>query len=186
MALFLYYILFFVTVGLALGVLLNRNTVQAAICLVGVMLSLAVNYLVMYQEFVAITQIIVYTGAIMVLFLFVIMLLNLRDLETTPWYLRSMRFWGGALALVFFIVLAWGLDIFSVPSGSPGMVQKETLLADAKVSEVTVLATTMITKYVAPFLLTSVLLLVAVIGAIVMARRFDEDGNEIVLEEESN
>lgn len=185
MALFLYYILFFLTVGLALGVLLNRNTVQSAICLVGVMLSLAVNYLIMYQEFIAMTQIIIYTGAIMVLFLFVIMLLNLRELETTPWYLRNARFWGGSMALIFFIVLAWSLDIFSIPSGQPGMAAKEEIFRENQLSEVTVLATTMITKYVAPFILTSILLLVAVIGAIVMARRHDEDGNEIVLDEEA-
>lgn len=184
MALFLYYVLFFITVGFALGVLFNQNTVRSAMCLVGVMCSLAANFLLMQQEFLAFTQIVVYTGAIMVLFLFVIMLLNLREPETPPWYLRNARFWGGALAVVFFFVLAYGLQIFSIPSGNPGMMEKEEALRELGKSEVTVLATLMITKYVVPFLLTSVLLLVAVIGAIVMARRYDEDGNEIVLDQE--
>lgn len=184
MGLFIYYLLFFITVLLGLGVLLNRNTVRSAICLVGVMLCLAVNYLVMRQEFVAMIQIIVYTGAIMVLFLFVIMLLNLREPEATPWYLRNTRFWGGALGLAFFFVLAWGLQIFSLSSGPPAMVELEQQMQASGTPAVYYLATLMVTKFVAPFLLTSVLLLVAVIGAIVMARRFDEDGKEILLEEE--
>ena len=184
MGLFIYYLLFFVTVLLALGVLLNRNTVRSAMCLVGVMLCLAVNFLIMRQEFVAMIQIVVYTGAIMVLFLFVIMLLNLREPEVTPWYLRNTRFWGGALGLIFFFVLAWGLQVFSLASGQPGMIAQEQAMEAAQTPAVYYLATLMVTKYVGPFILTSVLLLVAVIGAIVMARRFDEDGNEIVLEEE--
>jgi NADH-quinone oxidoreductase subunit J len=181
--LFLYWILFFTTVAFALGVLLNRNTVKSAMCLVGMMGALAVNYLLMRQEFVAFIQILVYAGAIMVLFLFVIMLLNLKEPETTPWYLRSARFWGGALALVFFFVMAWGVQYFAVTT-SPGMIAREAALEAAGVPEVYLLATTMITTYIVPFILTSVLLLVAVIGAIVMARRQDEDGNEITLEEE--
>lgn len=182
--LFLYWILFFTTVALALGVLLNKNTVKSAMCLVGMMACLAFNYLIMRQEFVAFIQILVYAGAIMVVFLFVIMLLNLKEAETTPWYLRSARFWGGALALVFFFVMGWGIWYFSPIQATPGMITREAALETAGVPEVYLLATKMITTYIVPFILTSVLLLVAVIGAIVMARRQDEDGNEITLEEE--
>jgi NADH-quinone oxidoreductase subunit J len=154
-------------------------------CLVGVMASLAVNYLLMRQEFVAFIQIVVYTGAIMVLFLFVIMLLNLKEPEVTPWYLRNARFWGGALSLAFFFTLAWGVQVFAVSGATPGAVINEKAIAESGRPEVIHLATLMLTKYIAPFILTSVLLLVAVIGAIVMARRQDEDGNEIVIEEEA-
>lgn len=185
MALVIYYALFAITAIFALGVLFNRNTVRSAICLVGVMACLAVNYLLMRQEFVAFIQIIVYTGAIMVLFLFVIMLLNLREPEVMPWYLRNARFWGGTLSLVFFFTLAVGVQIWAVSGVTPGAIENEALIREGGTPEVILLSTLMITKYVAPFILTSVLLLVAVIGAIVMAKRYDEDGVEIVTEEEA-
>jgi NADH-quinone oxidoreductase subunit J len=181
-----YYVLFIMTVAFALGVLLNKDTVRSAMCLVGVMTSLAVNYLLMRQEFVAFIQVIVYAGAIMVLFLFVIMLLNLRDRETTPWYLRNARFWGGTLALGFFFLLAWGIYQFSASDATAGMVQLEAKMVASGESTLDVIARKMMTEYIVPFVLTSVLLLVAVIGAICMARRKDEDGNEILLEAEKN
>ncbi len=184
MAGLVYTLLFLITVAFGLGVLLNRNTVSSAMCLVGVMFCIAVNYLMMRQEFVALIQILVYAGAIMVVFLFVIMMLNLRERETTPWYLRNARFWGGALAIVFFFVLAAGIQIFAVSGGTKATAAKEAAIAARETPEVILLATLMLTEYIAPFLLTSVLLLVAVIGAIVMARRKDEDGNEILIEEE--
>jgi NADH-quinone oxidoreductase subunit J len=184
MDLIVYYVLFAMTVAFALGVLLNKNTVRSAMCLVGVMLCLASNYLLMRQEFVAFIQIVVYAGAIMVLFLFVIMLLNLKEAETLPWYLRNARFWGGALGLLFFFIVAWGIQVFSVSDGAPGALANEAAMKESGTPEVIVLATMMMTRYIVPFILTSVLLLVAVIGAIVMARRRDEDGNEIVLDVE--
>ncbi len=185
MDLIVYSLLFLMTVGFALGVLANRNTVKSAMCLVGVMLCIAVNYLLMRQEFVAFIQVVVYAGAIMVLFLFVIMLLNLREPETTPWYLRSARFWGGALGITFFFVLAAGISVFFQGEGQPGAILTEQAIAERETPEVILLSTLMITEYIVPFILTSVLLLVAVIGAIVTARRKDEEGNEIVMEEEA-
>lgn len=184
MSLILYATLCFLTVAAALGVLFNRNTVKSAVCLVGVMLCLAANYLMMRQEFVAFIQIVVYAGAIMVLFLFVIMLLNLREKEVTPWYLRNARFWGGALGIAFFFVLAFGIKVFAVSQGAPEALAQEAQMTERGTPEVILLSTLMMTRYIVPFLLTSVLLLVAVIGAIVMARRKDEDGNEIIVEEE--
>ncbi len=184
MGLITYSILFLMTIGFALGVLFNKNTVKSAVCLVFTMLCIAANYLLMRNELLAFFQVVVYAGAIMVLFLFVIMLLNLREPETTPWYLRNARFWAGALALAFFFIIAFGIQVFAVSSGSPATLAKEEAIAASDTSEVILFATQTITKYVVPFVLTSVLLLVAVIGAIVMARRKDEDGNEIVVDEE--
>lgn len=188
MALLLYIVLFILTIGFSIGVLLNKNTVKSAMCLVGTMLCIAVNYLLMRQEFVAFIQIVVYAGAIMVLFLFVVMLLNLREREVTPWYLRNERFWGGALAMTFFFVVAVSVYVFTgagADTGTPATLAKEAAIAERGTPEVILLSTLMITRYIVPFLLTSVLLLVAVIGAIVMARRKDEDGREIVIEEEA-
>ena len=185
MFLLIYSLLFALTVIFALGVLLFENTVKSAVSLIFTMLCIAANYLLMRQEFVAFIQIIVYAGAIMVVFLFVIMLLNLREPERTPWYLRNMRYWAGALAFLFFFVLAWAIQVFAVSDVAPGAAALEELRRESGQAEVTQLATLMVTQYVVPFLLTSVLLLVAVIGAIVMARRKDEDGQEIVIEEEA-
>lgn len=185
MSLLIYWTLFALTVVFALGVLAFSNTVKSAISLVFTMLCIAANYLLMRQEFVAFIQIIVYAGAIMVVFLFVIMLLNLREPETTPWYMRKMRYWGGGLAFLFFFVLAWAIQVFSVMDAAPAAAGQEVARQASGQAEVTQLATLMVTQYIVPFLLTSVLLLVAVIGAIVMARRKDEDGQEIVIEEEA-
>ena len=174
--LIIYGLLYVVTIAAAIGVLLNRDTVKSAMCLVGVMVSLAAHYLMLGQEFVAAIQIIVYAGAIMVLFLFVIMLLNVRERETTPWYMRNARMVAGGLCFVFFLLLVVGVQALgiveigeAVPRNSPSIIELSTLLT---------------TKFMVPFLLTSVLLLVAVIGAVVMGRRADpETGEEYLVED---
>lgn len=174
----LYYLLFALTVLGAALVLFNRDTVKAAMSLILVMVCLAVNFLLMGQEFVAFIQIIIYAGAIMVVFLFVIMLLNLREREQAPWYMRGTRFWGGALAMALFFLLAYGSHQF-LQGGVPKPVG-----ASAEPIDLTSIATALITRWVLPFVLTSVILLVAVIGAVVMARRTDEDGNEILVDQD--
>jgi NADH-quinone oxidoreductase subunit J len=185
MEMMIYSAVFLLTVAFALGVLFNNDTVRSAISLVGVMICLAVNFLLMRQEFVAAIQVVVYAGAIMVLFLFVIMLLSLKDAEKSPHYMRSTRFWGGVVGIIFFFVLAVGIQVFAVSMGKPGALETEVAIAEGGVPEVILISIMLMTKYIAPFLLTSVLLLVAVIGAIVMARRKDDDGNEIVLDQEA-
>lgn len=173
----IYSILYLITIGGAVMVIASREPVRAAMALVLVMLSLAGHYFYLGQEFVGAIQIIVYAGAIMVLFLFVIMLLNVREREVAPWYMRNVRFWGGALALLFFVLLAAGINIFA-----GGTVVSSAHAGDAPT--IPDLVTLLVTKYSLPFLLTSVLLLVAVIGAVVMGRRADpETGEEYRLDE---
>ncbi|MDX2177054.1 MAG: NADH-quinone oxidoreductase subunit J [Candidatus Sumerlaeia bacterium] len=173
-----YYLIFALTVLGAGLVLFTRDTVKSAMALILVMVCLAVNFLMMQNEFVALIQIIIYAGAIMVVFLFVVMLLNLREREQAPWYLRDARFWGGALALAFFLLAAFGVKTFAAAqiAGGHPIVHEP--------SDVTSIATSLVTFWVLPFLLTSVILLVAVIGAVAMARRQDEDGNEITIDTE--
>lgn len=172
-----YAILFALTVFAGAMVLLAKDTVKSAMALVMVMICLAANFLLMGQEFVAFIQIIVYAGAIMVVFLFVIMLLNLREVEKAPWYLARWRGYGGSLALLFFFLLAWGIQTFQTTE----VIRRP---ADAAAASIPALSTAMLTQWVLPFVLTSVLLLVAVIGAVVMARRTDDDGKEIVVDED--
>jgi len=174
----IYGLLYFITVAAALGVLFNKDTVKSAMCLVMVMVSLAAHYFFLGQEFIGAIQIIVYAGAIMVLFLFVIMLLNVRERETLPWYLRTNRLLSGALAVVFFAVLSFGIYSFSSEGATP--------LQKGPAASIIDVSTLLTTKYALPFLLTSVLLLAAVIGAVVMGRRFDpETGEEYLPDNEA-
>lgn len=180
--LLIYAVLYAITVGAALMVLFSRDTVKSAMSLVLVMLSLAAHYFYLGMEFVGAIQIIVYAGAIMVLFLFVIMLLNVREREVTPWYLRHTRYVGTALGFCIFFLLVIGIRVFS------GMDEATATLAAGQVARpspsISELVTLLVTKYSLPFLLTSVLLLVAVIGAVVMGRREDpETGEEYIPED---
>jgi len=171
----IYATLYVITVAAAIGVLVNRDTVKSAMCLVLVMLSLAAHYFYLGMEFVGAIQIIVYAGAIMVLFLFVIMLLNVREREIIPWYLRKARWLGAALAAFIFVILVASTRYFAPEvDASAGIVARPA----PSIEEI---VTLLITKFSLPFLLTSILLLVAVIGAVVMGRREDpETGEEYI------
>jgi len=174
----IYTLLYFITLISAVMVLAFKDTVKSALSLVIMMLSLAAHYFFMGQEFIGAIQIIVYAGAIMVLFLFVIMLLNVREQEITPWYLRNARFVAGVFSAIFFVVLAFAISQFGA-EGVSG--------ATAEAPTITELATLITTRYFIPFLLTSVLLLVAVIGAVVMGRRADPDtGEEYIIDDLEN
>jgi len=165
-----YFFLAFVALLGSVAVVLTRDTVHSALSLIGVMLALAGLFLLMRQEFIAMIQVIVYAGAIMVLFVFVIMLLNLREKETPAWTLRRVRFWGGTLALAFFLITGIGAYQFAdltLPVGAAGAGKRFTVMEIAQV---------MVTDYLLPFELTAVLLLVAMVGALIMARRLPAEG----------
>jgi len=165
---FAYLVLGVAAVAGSVAVVLTRDTVHTAIALVGVMLSLAGLFLLMRQEFVAAIQVIVYAGAIMVLFLLVIMLLNMRERETLPWHLRGVRFWGGVVSLAMFFLLGVGTYVFW-PVAETAMAMPGPRHSVANIANV------LLSGYLLPFELTSVLLLVAIIGAVVMARRLPEE-----------
>lgn len=157
----LFFLMALVIVVTSVGVVAVRNPVRSALNLVANFFALAVLYLFLYAQFVAAVQIIVYAGAIMVLFLFTIMLLNLgapAELSERFEWKRPIT-WG--LALLFVIVLAGGVFI---------------RLGEAQPTPDDVGSVQMVGKYlfadwVYPFELTSVLLLIAIVGAIVMAKR---------------
>ncbi len=145
----------------AFFVVFHKNPIISAIFLVGTFFALAGLYLNLNAPFLAAVQIIVYAGAIMVLFVFVMMLLNLdKDPDR---YARSTK------KLIRFIALAsllWVLSIFikytSFPVGSPEMPMEEGLHQ---------MAALLFTKYLFPFELTSFLLLVAMVGGVVLAKK---------------
>lgn len=150
-----------VIVVTSIGVVAVRNPVRSALNLVANFFALAVLYLFLYAQFVAVVQIIVYAGAIMVLFLFTIMLLNLGSPAELAEHheLKRPITWG--LALLFVIVLAGG--VFARFG--------EAQPAQDDLGTVQMVGKFLFTDWVYPFELTSILLLIAIVGAIVMAKR---------------
>ena len=146
-------------VGSALGLIAKRNPIHGALFLVVNLASIAALYLMLGAEFLALAQIIVYAGAIMVLFVFAIMVLIPGKEETGPDPLRRVRVLAlplGAVLMVMLVAVAarWGAG----PSGPGGGRGLEAL------------GRVLFTEYLLPFELTSVLLLAAMVGVILLAR----------------
>jgi len=150
----------------ALGVVLQRNALYAALSLVGVFAATAVLYLMLSAPFLAMIQIIVYAGAIMVLFIFVIMLLSVRYEESgegagiPAGVKRNLAVVLAALMVGLFAVLSWTF----VLTGRRGA-------ADTDTTSIEQLGLTLYRKYAFPFEVASILLLVAIIGAVAITRR---------------
>ncbi len=150
----------------AILVISHRNPVASALFLIATMVSLAILFLALNAPFLAAIQIIVYAGAIMVLFLFVIMLLNLRRDEFGPERRRGQKFFGILFGFLFLILIATAVDV-----GLSGLARHEAEAESLAPAGVESLAEVLFTKYLFPFELASILLLVAIVGAIVMAKR---------------
>jgi NADH-quinone oxidoreductase subunit J len=148
----------------SLMMILKRNPIHSALCLVVVFVSLAMLYVLLGAEFLAAVQVIVYAGAIMVLFLFVIMLLNLnqevRSQGAPRIGLKACSLVGAGLVLLLLITAG----VFRTV-GAAG----QQALAPAGTGNTRALAELLFTKYLLPFEVTSVLLLAAIVGAIVLA-----------------
>jgi NADH-quinone oxidoreductase subunit J len=160
-----FYVLAFLAVGSALMVITRRNPVTAALFLVFHFFVLGGIYLTLHAQFIAVIQILVYAGAIMVLFLFVIMLLNLRDerslMEAITY--KKVVAAGLAVALLGELVYLFGF------SGEPiAMVSKERAI---EIGTVEFLGKQLFTTFLFPFEVTSILLLAAIVGAVILARR---------------
>ena len=155
-----------IAIATALGMLFSRNAVYSAMFLVLNFVTVAIFYLLLGAPFIAMAQITVYAGAIMVLFLFVIMLLGAESLpsaEILPW----QKPLAGLLAVALVIEATF---IFLTRARPVGDVTQP----DASINTVTnlrALGETLFTDYLLPFEVTSILLLVAMIGAIVLVRK---------------
>jgi len=155
-----------IAIGCALGVVFHRNPVHCALLLVGVLLSVAGIFILLHAQFVAALQVIVYAGAIMVLFLFVVMLLNIKG-ETPLLTPGAAKAFGFLFALIVFVELIW-TAVEPAPEGQ-GMPQALPLPSDF--GSPAALGRVLYTVWLYPFEITSILLLVAVIGAVVLAKR---------------
>ena len=155
-----------IAIGCALGVVFHRNPVHCALLLVGVLISVAGIFILLHAQFVAALQVIVYAGAIMVLFLFVVMLLNIKG-ETPLLTPGAAKFFGFLFALIVFVELIW-TAVQPSPEGQ-GMPDAAPLPADF--GSPAALGRVLYTVWLYPFEITSILLLVAVVGAVVLAKR---------------
>ncbi len=151
------------TVGSALMVVLSKHPVRSVLYLVLTFFMISSNYILMNAQFIAVVNIIVYAGAIMVLFLFVLMLLNLKqENEPRTSFLIKIAsvLAGGALFTVFIAALKDGVVIAAssvVEANDQGLVQN--------------LGQLLFTKYVLPFEVSSVLFIAAMVGAVMLAKR---------------
>ena len=163
--LILFIVLALTAVATALGLLVSRNAVYAALFLVLNFASVAIFYLLLGAPFIAMAQVTVYAGAIMVLFLFVIMLLGAEQLR-----LSQSISWQQPLAIILGAVLLIeaGVILFSTQSTAALLPPFSTLNSEA--AGPTAIGTALFNQYLLPFEITSVLLLVAMIGAIVLSK----------------
>ena len=164
------FLVFFASAALAvLGaglLIISWEPIHSALSLVLVMMSLAVLYLLLGAEFIAAVQIIVYAGAIMVLFVFVIMLLNAGTEERTDWS-KFAKIVG--LPMGFFLLLAiahllWRSAVGASIANGAGAVSNAGVSTRA-------LSAALFQQYLFPFEATSILILIALLGALILARR---------------
>jgi len=163
----LFVILAVFTVVTAILVIVQRNPVASAIFLILTLFALAGIYLLLHAEFIAAIQVLVYAGAIMVLFLFVIMLLNLEKEKRIVTRNRLLKGAGILLSLALLVQIG---AIFQkvLLEGTKGSFSPEKV---ASLGNTQVIAQLLFTDFLLPFEITSVLLLVAIIGAIVLAKK---------------
>ena len=171
----LFYLFGALAVGTSLGVVLQRNPMHSVLLLIVSFGGLAGLYVLLDAPFSAVTQIIVYAGAIMVLFLFVVMLLNAPQEDAAEWD-RShplnrpgARRLGGALAGLLLLELVWA--VWHVSTRQESGIKD---VAVGNVSSVAAIGRSIFTDYAFPFEVTSILILAAMVGAVILARREPE------------
>ena len=160
--------LFFAVVAIAsaANILIQRHPIYSALSLIVTFIALAGIYIQMHAEFIAVMQIVVYTGAIMVLFIFVIMLLNVGAEERVPDKIHVVKYFG--LPLVVLLIVEAGLMVARSFSNEGIAVESASINLSGNTQ---LIGRVLYTQYALPFEVTSVLLLVAIVGAIVMAKK---------------
>ena len=163
----LFYLFAAVAVGASLLVIAQRNPIYSVLLLIASFGALSGLYVLLDAPFVAVIQIIVYAGAIMVLFLFVVMLLNApheeteHDLRVHPLLRSGPLGFGAVLAVSLVFELGWALT--KGPERGP--------FVRPPVADVKEIGKVLFSEYAFPFEVTSILILVAMVGAVVLARR---------------
>jgi len=158
-------ILFFffaaIAVGAAINVLVQKHVLYSALSLILMLTAVSVLFILLQADFLAVINVIVYAGAIMVLFVFVIMLLNLPEDEDGADRLRWLKFIGIPLGLFFLVLVVttlWNLE--ANPGTQPQLVGSPAAIGQS-----------LFTDFLLPFEVTSLLILIALMGAVVFAKR---------------
>ncbi len=157
----LFWFLTVMAIGCALGVILSRNPVNSVLFLIATFFAISGHYLLLNAQFLAIVNVIVYAGAIMVLFLFVIMLMNLNA-DVEPQKSRLVQLAGMIAGGVLFLVVLAALRTATLSSLDK---------ASTDIGLIKNLGRVLFTQYVLPFEISSVLFLSAMIGAIVIGKK---------------
>jgi NADH-quinone oxidoreductase subunit J len=157
----LFWFLTVMALSCALGVILSRNPINSVLFLIATFFAISGHYVLMNAQFLAIVNIIVYAGAIMVLFLFVIMLMNLNA-DTEPQKNRLIQLAGVLSGGTLFLVILAALRTSSV-----NVLQQTS----TDIGLIKNLGKTLFTQFVLPFEISSVLFLSAMIGAVVIGKK---------------
>jgi NADH-quinone oxidoreductase subunit J len=146
-------------------VITNKNPINSALSLIMTFFCLATLYVMLEAPFMAAIQIIVYAGAIMVLIVFVIMLLNLKSESGRR---TNHALFLGSMTGVLLLIQTWYLLWKSSLTGTKGVVDSAMI---AKVGHTELIGKSLFTEFLLPFEITSVLLLVAIIGAVILSKK---------------
>jgi len=161
-----FWVLAVLSVGAALAMIFMRQAVHCALMLAVVMLSLAVMYAMQGAPFLAFVQVIVYTGAVLMLFLFVMMLIGVSSADSLRETIKGQRVWAAIGGLAFMILLIVGIGHASIGSAPTSFSSTGN-----QANNLTGIAQLIFTTYVYPFEITSALLITAALGAMVLAHR---------------
>lgn len=159
-----FWVLAVIAVAAALGMVLTKRVVHCAVMLAIVMLILAAMYAMQGAPFLAFVQVIVYTGAVLMLFLFVMMIVGVSAADSLVETIRGQRFWAILAAIGLFVLLILVVGHAAIGPAAPSGPRNSSL-------NVSNLAELIFTRYVFPFEVTSALLITAALGAMVLAHR---------------
>ena len=164
----IFYIFAALSVFGALGVLFLKDPIHCALSLVGTFFCLGSIYVMLNAEFVAVIQVLIYAGAIMVLFLFVLMLLSSKDtdMSSNKWTVGNIL--AGFLSLGIFVQIAYLFTGNELKLGPKGEYPIEVV---EEIGSIALIGRLLFTDYILSFEIIVILLLVAVIGAVVIAKR---------------
>ena len=160
----LFYLFAALLLGASLFVVLNRNPIYSVVGLVFAFMNLAAMYFLLEAYFIGVLQVLVYAGAIMVLFLFVVMLLNVQPDRPRPGLIHPDRWWFGLGALIF-------VGLFLLLIGGDRALLTSPAEAAAGMGSVANVGEVLFTRFLLPFEIASLLLTVALVGTVFLAKK---------------
>lgn len=158
----LFYLVAFLSIFFSLLVIFSKNPVHSVLYLIVTFFTFTIHYILLNAQFLAIVNFIVYMGAIMVLFLFVLMLLNLNE-ETEPLKPTLLKVMGVMAGMCLLVTLAGSLKALSV--------SQPVVLQNANLGLVKNLGKVLFNQFLLPFEISSLLLLSAMVGAVLLAKK---------------